>query len=639
MNPAGPILAAAVFVLPGAVFVRRREWERAEPAEIAGIAFAASAAFWAVSFWLLHGIRVSLSLFAASVLSASVLAFAIRGRRSARAAAASVRPRRAEVAWQLCFVLIVLALRLVFPSTRIAYSGGDMTAHAATAEEIVLANGFPKSQEPLSPVSRFGEVSPGFHVLSALVSLFTGMTTYRSTIWVMSAAMAGATLTLYALLRSLSLPAAAAAAGSAGALLLARNPQFFMQWGGAPSILAAAILFLLLRDAFDLGAECDALLLGRAALLAAGAFLVHILPVIAFAWLVLPALLFRSWAVPGYGRNLLRNGPIVVLGAAILALPFLLQAPLSVSPQAVAWARNWFPSEIHGALRLQDRFSPLRGRGAGVWSWPFYLVTYLGILPAAILVSGLVIGWIRKRASAGISVWIVVGNLILFAAAFGELLPGWPALYPTRIGLFLAVPMAVAAAEIFLLLAGTTSGRVGRASLAVIAAGLFLAEGARLSTLRYGTAFYESARSSAGSLLAIPLNEAMGGAFWVATFCRDNSAVTRDDLSAFEWIRAQTPAASVFANNPGDGGCLIPAAAHRKIFDSHYYWFFDAPEMEAWKARTEVDYVFVGSDPAPPWATPWTAERLDRDERVELVRTFGRSRVYQVREPFRARFR
>jgi hypothetical protein len=115
--------------------------------------------------------------------------------------------------------------------------------------------------------------------------------------------------------------------------------------------------------------------------------------------------------------------------------------------------------------------------------------------------------------------------------------------------------------------------------------------------------------------------------------------VTRDDLSAFDWIRAQTPAASVFANNPGDGGCLIPAAAHRKIFDPHYYWFFDAREMEAWKDRTEIDYVFVGSEPAPPWATPWTAERLDRDERVELVASFGRSRIYQVREPFRARFR
>ncbi|HEY6929915.1 MAG TPA: DUF6541 family protein [Thermoanaerobaculia bacterium] len=637
MNPAGPILAAAVFVLPGAVFVRRREWERAEPAEIAGIAFAASAAFWAVSFWLLRGIRVSLSLFAASVLSVSVVALAIRGRRAVRAGAASGRPRRFDAPWQLGFILIVLALRLFFPSTRIAYSGGDMTAHAATAEEIVLANGFPKSQQPLSPVSRFGEVSPGFHALSALVSLWTGVPTYRSTIWVMSAAMAGATLTLYALLRSLSLPAAAAAAGSAGALLLARNPQFFMQWGGAPSILAAAILFLLFREALDLGARCDALLLGRAALLAAGALLVHILPVIAFAWLVLPALLFRSRGVPGRGRNLLRNGPIVLVGAAILALPFLLRAPLSVPPQAVAWARSWFPAEIHGALRLQDRFSLLRGRGAGVWSWPFYLVTYLGILPVTLLVSGLAIGLIRRRASAGIFIWIVVGNLILFAAAFGEFLPGWPALYPTRIGLFLAVPLGAAAAEIFLSLA--TVPRIGRAALAVIAAGLFLAEGVKLSTLRYGTAFYESARSSAGSLFSIPLNEAMGGAFWVATFCRDNSAVTRDDLSAFEWIRAQTPAASVFANNPGDGGCLIPAAAHRKIFDPHYYWFFDAPEMEAWRARTEIDYVFVGSTPAPPWATPWTAERLDRDERVELVRAFGRSRVYRVREPFRARFR
>ena len=639
MNPVGGILAAAVFVLPGAVFVRRREWERAEPAEIAGIAFAGSAAFWAVSFWALRGIRISFVLFAASVLAVSIAALAILGRHRARAAGESASRPRSAAAWQLCFVLIVLGLRLSFPFTRIAYSGGDMTAHAATAEEIVLANGFPASQEPLSPVSRFGEVPPGFHALSALVSLFSGVATYRSTIWVMSAAMAGATFTLYALLRSLSFPAGAAAAGSAGALFLARNPQFFMLWGGAPSILAAGILFLLLRDALELTERCGVALLGRTALLAAGALLVHILPVIAFAWLVLPALVFRAWKVRGAGGNLLRNGAIVTAGAVILASPFLLQAPRSVSPEAVAWARNWFPTEIPGALRLQGRFSPLRGRGAGVWSWPFYLVTYLGILPVAVLASGLAVGLVRKRAAAAISVWSVASNLILFAAAFGEFLPGWPALYPTRIGLFLAVPLAAASAEIFLLLTRPISRRIGRAALAAVAAALFLAEGVRLSTLRYGTAFYESAWSSAGSPLAIPLNEAAGGAFWVATFCRDNSAVTRDDLSAFDWIRAQTPAASVFANNPGDGGCLIPAAAHRKIFDPHYYWFFDAPEMEAWKDRTEIDYVFVGSEPAPPWATPWTAERLDRDERVELVASFGRSRVYQVREPFRARFR
>jgi Family of unknown function (DUF6541) len=637
VNPVPGILAAAVFVLPGAVFVRRREWERGEPAEIAGIAFAGSAAFWAVSFWALRGIRISFALFAACVLGASITALAIRGRRRARAAGESASRSRSAVAWQLCFVAVVLGLRLFFPFTRIAYSGGDMTAHAATAEEIVLANGFPSSQEPLSPIARFGEVPPGFHALSALVSLFSGMATYRSTIWVMSAAMAGATFTLYALLRSLSLPAGAAAAGSAGALFLARNPQFFMQWGGAPSILAASILFLLLRDALALSEGCGVAFLGRAALLAAGALLVHILPVIAFAWLVLPALVFRAWKVPGAGRHLLRNGAIVAAGAGILASLFLLQAPRSVSPQAVAWARNWFLAEIHGALGLQSRFSPLRGRGAGVWSWPFYLVTYLGFLPVVVLASGLAVGLVRKRAAAAISVWIVAGNLILFAAAFGEFLPGWPALYPTRIGLFLAVPLAAAAAEIFLLAA--SSPRIGRAVLAAVTASLFLAEGMRLSTLRYGTAFYESARTSAGSPLAIPLNEAAGGAFWVATFCRDNSAVTRDDLSAFDWIRAQTPAASVFANNPGDGGCLIPAAAYRKIFDPHYYWFFDAREMEAWKDRTEIDYVFVGSEPAPPWATPWTAERLDRDERVELVRSFGRSRVYQVREPFRARFR
>ena len=276
------ILAAAVFVFPGALFVRRREWERAEPIEIAAVAFACSAAFWAVSFWMLRSIPLSLEAFAALTVLASILALVFFRKTSWRPALEAWRSKAPSAAWQLAFVVVVLLLRLSFLLTRVAYSGGDMTAHAATAEEIVLADGFPNTQQPLLPISRFGEVSPGFHVLSALVSLLSGMPTYRSTILVMSVAIATATFSLYALLRRLALPAGVAAAGSASALFLARNPQFFLQWGGAPSILAAVVLLLLLRDTLDLCEPGDWAFLLRVALLGAGALLIHVLPVISF---------------------------------------------------------------------------------------------------------------------------------------------------------------------------------------------------------------------------------------------------------------------------------------------------------------------------------------------------------------------
>jgi hypothetical protein len=264
-------------------------------------------------------------------------------------------------------------------------------------------------------------------------------------------------------------------------------------------------------------------------------------------------------------------------------------------------------------------------------------VTYLGALAALVLAVGLARGLGRRRRDAQLAVLLLAGNLFFFAAAFGEFLPGWPALYPTRIGLWLAIPLAVAFAQLADDFRRCPRGL--RVALAVIFVVLFGIEGWRLSATRLGTAFYDAAKRGAGSILWVPANEAAGGAFWVTTFCQDNSTVTADDVAAFDWIQARTPRAAVFANNPGDGGALIPAAAHRKILEPHYYWFFDAAEMEAWRARAAIDYVFVGSSPAPPWARRWTAEPLDLDPRVDLVGRFGRASVYRVKEAFRATFR
>src|SRR5262249_58297180 len=126
-----------------------------------------------------------------------------------------------------------------------------------------------RSQEPLLPISRFGSIAPGFQAVSALVSLLTGAPTYRSTILVLCAALAALTFSLYALLRALRVGRGAAGLGSFAALFLARNPQFFEQWGGAPTLLAAAVAFLLLREAMQLFEPCGPGRLARTALLAA----------------------------------------------------------------------------------------------------------------------------------------------------------------------------------------------------------------------------------------------------------------------------------------------------------------------------------------------------------------------------------
>lgn len=626
-----------VLALPGAAFVRREEWERGEPIEIAAIAFAASAAFWATAFWVLKFAPLGLTPSALVVLAAALGVLVLR-RKAPGAAVAAWRREPAAAVAATVFLLAVLVLRLSFAARHVGFSGGDMTAHAALSEMIVLADGFPASQEPLLPVSRFGQIAPGFHAVSALVSLLSGAPTYRSTIFVLCAATAALTFSLYALLRALGLARWPAAFGAAGALFFARNPQFFTQWGGAPSLLAAAVGFLLLRDALSLGTRRDAGFLARTALLSAGMLVIHPLPAIGFVYIFAACAAVQLAAGAGSWKRFIVNGAAVAGLGLLLAAPFLLGAPRAVSPNLSLWARGWFREETQRALFLERRVLPAWGKESSLSTWPFFLVVYLGALPAVVLFVGLAKRWWKDRGVATATATAIAGTCaLLFAGALGAFLPLWPALYPSRTSLWLAVPMAI-------VLAGLVPPRRrlpfwAAVFLAADLTAAFAWEGWQLSSLEFGSSFYEEAKAGRASILKVAAHEAAGGAFWVATFSRDNSALTPEDVAAFAWIRGHTPESAVFANNPGDGGGLVPAAAHRKILDPHFYWFFDEAEMAAWRAKTRVDYVYVGARPSPAWPRRWRAELLEKDPGVEEVFRSGAARVFRIRNPFDPRFR
>lgn len=637
---AGILVTLLVLALPGAALVRRQEWERGEPIELAAVAFAVSAAFWATAFWGLKLAPLSLRPAALTVLVAALLRLVLRRDGPRLSAAAWRRESGAALAGSL-FVAGVLALRFTFAFTRLGFSGGDMTAHAALSEMIVLADGFPPSQEPLLPVSHFGKTAPGFHAIAALVSLLSGAPTFRSTIFVLCVAAAALTFSLDALLRCLGIGRFPAAAGAGAALLLARNPQFFVQWGGAPALLAAAVALLLLRDALRLSERCDAGLLARTGLLAAGTVLLHPLPAISFIYVFAALSALRVVSRRDNPWRLAVNGSVVSGVAVLLALPFLASARLSVPGNLALWAHGWFREETRQALVLERRVLPGAGRETTAATWPFFLAVYLGALPAALLVAGLVKRWWRQRGEATTAATTVLGVcFLLFAGALGEFLPLWPALYPTRTAVWLAIPLGAGVAA--LVGGGVAAGRLARAAAIFVALDLvaaFALEGWQLRRLEFGTAFYEEAKAGRTSVLRMAAHELAGGAFWIATFSRDNSALAPDDLAAFAWIRRHTPPEAVFANNPGDGGGLVPAAAHRKVFDPHFYWFFDEPEMAAWRAKTPVDYVYVGARPSPAWPRRWRAEALERDPGVEEAFRSGAARIFRIKDPSDPRFR
>ena len=630
-------LALLAYVLPGLTLVRREEWARAEPVELAAIAGVGSACWWAVGVWFIGTAGISLTAFALGSLAAAALVLAVF-RRSAIASAIAVwRASAAAALGEMGFIAAVAGTRAIFAFTRLACSVGDMSAHAYMAELLVMRNGLPDTYRPFLPIGSFGSFPPGFHALAAIEALLGGVPTYRSTIHVLCFSLAALTFSLVALLRGVGVGRVHSALGAAGALMLARNPQFFEQAGRAPMLLAAAIVFLVLRDALRLGEPSLPVgFLLRLALLSAGVLLVHPLPAASFLYVLPVALAFRIRRDRAAWIRTLHNGAFVLVVAGALAIPFSRRAPRSVPPGVAAWARGWFRDEVEPALRLQIptlRALGTRGFGSrpGPQTWPFYLVVYLGVLPAALLALGLIAGLRRERSPAAPLAAALVGvHAVLFSGALTETLPLWPALYPTRIGIWLAPALAMALAELACRIPADVSRRT------LLAGGtlwltLFATEGLRLSSDRFGTAYYESARAGRTSIAEIVANEAAGGAFWVATFNRANAVLTSDDLEAFRWIRDRTSPGSIFETNTGDGGNLIPAIAHRAVTHPHFDLSFYYPrELAQWR-RTPFDYIYVSSEPSPAHPRQYTPESLDRDPKVDLAFRSGEARVYKVK--------
>jgi hypothetical protein len=248
-----------------------------------------------------------------------------------------------------------------------------------------------------------------------------------------------------------------------------------------------------------------------------------------------------------------------------------------------------------------------------------------------LLALGLVSGLRRPSAPPVLLATALVGlHAVLFAGALTETLPLWPSLYPTRIGIWLVPALAIALAELFARVPAALP-RSMRFGMGILWLALFGIEARRLSPDRFGTAYYGSGGARAASIGGIVGNEAVGGAFWVATFNRANAVLTTDDLDAFRWIHDRTPPGAVFATNAGDGGNLIPAVAHRAVIDPHFVLSFYYPrELAKWR-RTPVDYIYVGSEPSPAHPRKYIPDDLDRDPKVELAFRSGQARVYAVK--------
>ena len=194
-----------------------------------------------------------------------------------------------------------------------------------------------------------------------------------------------------------------AAFGAAGALFFARNPQFFEQWGGAPSLLSAAVGLLLLRDGAFAGKALRRRASGtRGFACSRDAGLIHPLPAVGFVYVF-------AACRPGPSCHRKRELEALAVngarrcggGTACWRAPFLLVGrPAPSSPGLAPWARGWFREETQRALFLERRFLP----GAAAAGRPDVALlsrrVSRSLPPSLALVLGLAKRWWKDRGEA-----------------------------------------------------------------------------------------------------------------------------------------------------------------------------------------------------------------------------------------------
>jgi hypothetical protein len=547
-----PIL---LLVFPGILLIQAR-WERQRSlSDLIPTIIATSLAFWIVSFWFVPYLRLSLSVWAYVVIGLAVLLSGI-----------SLWARRDEIplvldrqeVFAMSLLMIATGLRFsLFWRWPLAPAGADVTMHSYMAALIVALDTVPSSHEPLLPIDRFGAYPAGFQALMALMSLLGGLPVYRSALLMEVSTLSLLTLAFYRFLRVFwDQPISAIVALLV--TFLPRNPQFFIQWGGDPTLLALALLVTVLGLLPWLQQRLEPGAWTLCACIAAASVLTHLIPVMGLLYTIVPLAVYvgiRERAVwwgkgPLIMRNMLGIGVISALLLAV-CLPHLFAT--EVSAAEVEWVR-----------RFQQQWS------GGAWGGtldnalvtiPHYLAekvfggTFLGVGCLGMLT----LAYRRPHLAIASLIWIltVVGLII---NSMYWVLPLSYALYPERVALLLLLPFSLSIGAVL----DSVRNLFPKTTLPIwLMAALLL-------------------------FVAVRENEKLFH-HGLAAHC----LLTKADLEALRWLQVNTDPGAVIHNHYGDAGLWIPAVAFRAITDPHLSpFYFD--EFRAASASLKTRYVYVG---------------------------------------------
>jgi hypothetical protein len=544
-----------LLIFPGMLVMYLPWWQQRYLSEVLAFVVGTSIAFWIVTFWFLPYGKIPWSSWAYGVL---VLAAVSMGM------GLWTWPNRDLVVvdrddmFAVILLAVAAALRFSFVwRWPLAPAGADMSMHSYMAALIAAWDTIPASHLPLLPIDSFGAYPVGFQALAALMSMLGGIPIYRSAMLMETSTLAFLTLAFYGFVRVFwDRPTSAMVALLV--TFLPRNPQYFVQWGGDPTLLALGLLVLGLAFLPRLEEKMSLSMWCVCALFVAASVFTHLIPVIGLCYAMFPVGAYiaidrfqtQRSALKRVIWNLLAIGLVSGLLASV-CLPTLLSTVVSTTE--IEWVRHFqqrgaggaWGGTIGNAIVTIPPYLTEKIFGA-----PFVTLSVLGLL---------VLAYRRPRLALASSLCVltVVGLVI---NSMYWLLPLSYAIYPERVALLLLLPCALG---IGALLDGVCLLVARRAILLWGVAGLIV-------------------------FVAVSQNERLFHKGLIP------SALMSDaDLKAIQWIAATTAPGTVIQNRYGDAGLWIPAIAFHPITDPHLSpFFFD--EFRAASPRLKTEYVYIG---------------------------------------------
>lgn len=586
-----PIL---IFIIPGVLILFLPTFKKIDLITLITYILGISLAFWICSFWYLQFIPLSSTTFLLSVtaITALIILYCLFK---------SVKPYKISLDsynFILIFLfLLVLGLRLLPMQHSITAAGADMSCHTYMTNLMVNANGVPDNYHPIFRLDEFNTYPVGFHTISALISLTSGMPPFRSTFVMACLTYVFITLFLFVFLRKF-VSWEFAFVSAINFSFFTRNPQNFASWGGNPTIFALALFILFISFLDRIKGNTKWLIL-FSALSLASVLLTHTIIFVQSFYIFGVSFLVYFLLKKEYKGLIWLKYLLVVTLFLIIAAPYLITVNYgTATPRTLDWIKNWVRNPSHDWI-WHGTISDF------IWTIPLYIKGYIfgaGIFKYSLFICpiGFILLWI-KNPKRGIqyTTFLILGVLLILNTKYW-ILPFSYAIYPERVATMTIIPLSLFFAYALEVPFKYFENRK-------------LFNKKFLSIAIFGLIIF--------TMTKVPKFNKMNYAGGILS----QSAVTKADLKAFDWLEKHTSRADVIQNNYGDAGLWIPSIIFRPITNAHINVIY----LDKTKPLEGPGYVYIGKKCV--YGCPLKNADFKDNNRYKLVYSRDGVYIYKIR--------